>query len=498
VITLDPNIQELLEEVVNAFPTGTIDEATKRDAKGRLKILLEEFKVPADEAVRTVISYIARQRQIPEEAVAPVHAPLTKVSDLKPETWASLKVRVVRLWETRSDVLAQTGLVGDETGLVRFVVWKSGDFSRLIEGRCYLLRNVFVQEYGGRLEVSINRRSRVEPIDEDIRPPRSEISGAIVAIHRSSGLVQRCPECRAVIKGFCPKHGRVNAVDDLCAKIVVDDGVKACTVLLNADAIKNLTGIGLNEARDIATRALDRSAVLRELTKRIFGRYVKLEVKGGGEGRPFVALAAEFDKVREMKHDPKESGVKGSDGIKGKNGAREPAKRVLAAEIYRSTHTVETSGSKVLLLSGELCGRVFFVGTLLEKTRTAEGVWKLRLADPTGVFYAFAGKYQPEVVETLHETDVPAIVAVVGKLKVLEGKRRITFLRPECLAVVDFRTRDLWLAEAASRTLERLNKMENSDNTMSRLAKEVYGTSTAYARKAAEIAMKASLPKTEK
>jgi len=166
----------------------------------------------------------------------------------------------------------------------------------------------------------------------------------------------------------------------------------------------------------------------------------------------------------------------GQKSAKGSGRKREPAKRVLAAEIRKSTHTIDVDGMKrVLLPTGELCSRVFFVGALLDKSRTEGGLWKLRLADPTGAFYAFAGKFQPSVVEAIQEIDTPSILAVAGKLRVFEGEKgRLPYIRPEFIAAVDARTRDLWLTDAVNRTLERLSKLE-TDTPTCKLAKEVYG-----------------------
>ncbi len=203
------------------------------------------------------------------------------------------------------------------------------------------------------------------------------------------------------------------------------------------------------------------------------------------------------------------TGLNKENGLKSKNsenGAsikrkREPAKRVLAAEIRKSTHAVDVDGMKrVLLPTGELCSRVFFVGALLDRSRTEGGVWKLRLADPTGAFYAFAGKFQPSVVEAIQEIDVPSIVAVAGKLRVFdfEGERgKLPYVRPEFIAAVDVRTRDLWLGEAVNRTLERLSRLESgleNGNPECRLAKEVYGD-IEDVRKAVEAAKAALGPK---
>jgi replication factor A1 len=39
----------------------------------------------------------------------------------EPGLWVDLKVKVAQLWETNSDAISQSGLVGDETGSIKFV-----------------------------------------------------------------------------------------------------------------------------------------------------------------------------------------------------------------------------------------------------------------------------------------------------------------------------------------------------------------------------------------
>ncbi len=296
------NVKHLLENVVNAIPPEFVDEKVKKEAEARLKLLVEEFRVPEEEAVRTVIKYIAKEKGVPDGAVAFVQAPVIKVSSLRPREWASLKVKLVKLWDSKSEVVVHSGLVGDETGVVKFVIWSDSPELELKEGGNYLFENVFVQEYNGKLEVSVTRRSRIREIDEEVGLPERELAGAIVAIHKGSGLIQRCPECRGVIKGVCPTHGKVDAVDDLRAKVVVDDGVSVYSVVMGEEVVKALTGIGLKEAREIAAKALDRDAVRSELIRRLFGRYIRIRIsvrgggkgKGDGKGRYYVADEAEF------------------------------------------------------------------------------------------------------------------------------------------------------------------------------------------------------------
>jgi len=161
---------------------------------------------------------------------------------------------------------------------------------------------------------------------------------------------------------------------------------------------------------------------------------------------------------------------------------REVAKRVFAFEFNRSTHKIEQNGERaptyVLTPTGERCNRVFVVGVLLdrEEIRPDSNFWRLRVSDPTGVFVCTAGRYQPDALEVLLEIEPPEMIAVVGKVRVFEIEdRSFVSLRPESIAVVDTEARDYWVYETASRTIERIEKMEKEkDNEDIALAWKVY------------------------
>ncbi len=157
---------------------------------------------------------------------------------------------------------------------------------------------------------------------------------------------------------------------------------------------------------------------------------------------------------------------------------REVAKRVFAYELTRSTHQIEEEGLKyVLIPTGERVNRIFSVAVLLDKEEVGAdtNLWRLRLSDPTGSFYAFVGKYQPDALEVVADINVPELVALVGKTRIFEGvTRKLVSIRPENIAVVDIPVRDYWIIETAKRTLSRIKNMEKDANDDVKLAKQIY------------------------
>ena len=193
--------------------------------------------------------------------------------------WVDLKVKVAQLWETNSDAISQSGLVGDETGSIKFVKWAKADLSNMEEGKSYLLRNLVTDEFQGRFSVKLNRTSQIEPLDVDVEigSQAAEFSGALVDVQKGSGLIKRCPVCkRSLAKGVCSEHGKVEGTYDLRIKAVLDDGRRVQDVLINRETTERLVGLTLDEAKQMAMEALDHEVVRSLIESKLMGRYFSI------------------------------------------------------------------------------------------------------------------------------------------------------------------------------------------------------------------------------
>ncbi|HET7322707.1 MAG TPA: DNA-binding protein [Halococcus sp.] len=162
---------------------------------------------------------------------------------------------------------------------------------------------------------------------------------------------------------------------------------------------------------------------------------------------------------------------------------REVARRVFAREFNDSSYTFKESEDErapvyLLLPTGERANRIFFVGTLTETEDVGSDseYWQGRVVDPTGTFYVYAGQYQPEAASALREVEPPAYVAVAGKPRTYEtddGQTNVA-VRPESITVVDDATRDRWVVETASRTVERIQAFDDDTNEYARMVDERY------------------------
>ena len=190
--------------------------------------------------------------------------------------WINLRAKVTQLWDSEHELIDQIGLIGDETGTIKFVKWAKSELSPLEEGKSYSFENLTTDEFEERFSVKFNKNSSIEVIDEDIEVgfTTTEFTGAMVRIKDSSGLIRRCPICnRALTKGTCMEHGNVDGTYDLRIIAVIDDGVSVQEALFNREITESISGITLEEAKEMAVDALDHSVVLDEMKKRLLGRY---------------------------------------------------------------------------------------------------------------------------------------------------------------------------------------------------------------------------------
>jgi replication factor A1 len=271
----------------------TVDEVHER-----LDTLVNEYKVPTSEARRSVVNTYLDEAGMDRDELGGSggneRKPVTDVD--KPEEWINITAKVVELWEPRSDAVAQVGLLGDETGTIKFTKWSKSDLPTLEEGEVYDLRNVVTDEYQGRFSMKLNRTTTIEHLDEEIEvgDDAVEVAGALVDIQSGSGLIKRCPEedCTRVLQnGRCSEHGESEGEFDLRIKGVIDDGEDVHEVIFDREATEELTGITLEKAQEMAMDALDTSVVADAMHERILGRYYR--VVGPTLGRYVLANEVE-------------------------------------------------------------------------------------------------------------------------------------------------------------------------------------------------------------
>ncbi|WP_248897733.1 replication factor A [Haloplanus halobius] len=285
------------EDIVDQFSDHL--DLTTDEVEERLDNLVNEYQVPVDEARRSVVNSYLDEAGLERESLGQGGNASVGLAEIEEdEQWLDVTAKVVELWEARSDSVAQVGLLGDETGTTKFVAFESSDLPELEEGAVYRLENLVTDEYQGNFSVKLNRTTTITEVDEEIEvgDDAETVEGALVDIQSGSGLIKRCPEedCTRVLQnGRCSEHGDVEGEFDLRIKGVLDDGAAVHEVIFDRESTEELTGMSLEEAKDMAMDALDTTVVADEMRGTTLGRYYR--VSGPQFGR--YVLVDEFEQL---------------------------------------------------------------------------------------------------------------------------------------------------------------------------------------------------------
>ena len=290
------DVQSHAEDIRDQFADHA--DISVEEIEDRLDTLVNDYQVPIEEARRSVTSTYYDETEVDQDSLSNTNEQRDLGSIETAEEWIDITAKVVELWEPRSDAIGQVGLLGDETGRIKFTAWAKSDLPTLEDGEVYHLGNVVTDEYEGQYSVKLNRTTTIEEADEaiEVGDNTTEIEGALVDMQSGSGLIKRCPEddCTRVLQnGRCSEHGEVEGTFDLRVKGVIDNGREVNEVIFNQEMTEELTGVTLDEAKEHAMDALDTSVVADNIRDEILGNYYR--ISGPVLGR--YVLADEFEQL---------------------------------------------------------------------------------------------------------------------------------------------------------------------------------------------------------
>jgi len=212
-----------------------------------------------------------------DRALIPTPDPITS---LRPGI-GSVRAKVIQEWDASHERMLQSGLLGDETGTVKFVIWKEPGKESLTPGAVYNIFYAQVDEFNGRLSLNLNPATVMqEEGDIPVSGGEASFRGAIVHIAPGSGIIKRCPVegCNRALsrQNYCPVHEiQPKFIYDLRIKGWLDDGLKTHSILLQRDAVEALTGISLTAAQEIAeNNPLGMDEVFLQMRDKVLGRYI--------------------------------------------------------------------------------------------------------------------------------------------------------------------------------------------------------------------------------
>lgn len=297
-------IQEVIEQIYDTV-SEEIEDVEKDDIRSRVEEF-DGYGLPEDEVVQTVTREIAREHDMEPSDFQTNQSneehTVSEAKELGEEEWLTLTVSFDEEWDPAHEEMTQQGLLGDETGRIKFTAWSNSNVPSLEEGKSYKIRNVVTETYQGNTNIKFTSNTEIEELDEEIEVNTGgeevEVEGAFVAMQNGSGLIKRCPEegCTRVLQnGRCSEHGDVDGEFDLRIKGVLDDGDEVYEVIIDKETTEEITGIEFEEAREMAMDALNSEVVAKEMRNILIGRYYR--VKGGKAGR--YILVDEIEQITE-------------------------------------------------------------------------------------------------------------------------------------------------------------------------------------------------------
>ncbi len=283
-------VKEIAKEMRKKFSELGAD-VPQKEIEAKLDLLVNQYRVPEEEARRTVFNQYVRDLKLQRSAPGSGDSPVSKVKDITSDgKWITLKAKVVQLWENEKASIAQIGLLGDDTGTIKFVCFAKSDLPPVEEGKSYIFKNLVTDSWQGRFSVKLNKTTTIVPTEDvEVANNDTALTGAVVDVQSGSGLVKRCPECnRILVKGACVDHGKQEGEYDLRVKAVIDDGRVAQDIILNQEMTYKVTGIDVKVAKKMAMDAVDPAVVYDEIKRILLGKY--FTVKGPVLGSRYLLV----------------------------------------------------------------------------------------------------------------------------------------------------------------------------------------------------------------
>ena len=146
-------LKEIADRISEKFAAAghPIDRAKLEE---RIFRFVDEFSVPPAEAERSIISDYSRMFGMEIPSSAPVEKntdEITLISEIVAEQWVSVEGQIVTLFPSRSPSIAQSGVIADSSGAIRFTIWAKADAPVVEEKKWYRVESAVADEYNGRL-----------------------------------------------------------------------------------------------------------------------------------------------------------------------------------------------------------------------------------------------------------------------------------------------------------------------------------------------------------
>ena len=191
-----------------------------------------------------------------------------------------------------------SGQIADPTGRCRMSAWSELPITDDKLPMTVRLKAVRVRAWQGIPDITVDTMDQVEILEEtpwddslDLTNHTAEVdlhematggsrvgvstSAVVVSVREDSGFIQRCTECRRVLReGACAEHGPNDGNSDVRLRLVMDDGRSSVSLLTNKSATLALIGMDEGQMKD-AVEDEGQMAFVQSLRSLLLGRTVQ-------------------------------------------------------------------------------------------------------------------------------------------------------------------------------------------------------------------------------
>ena len=129
-------------------------------------------------------------------------------------------------------------------------------------------------------------------------------NGTIVAVKKDSGIIERCPECKRILRdGACqdnslPCHGPQHGVEDLRLKFVIDDGVNNASLIVGKVPSEKFLNMTQEEVKEQISQRGEEDFIAH-IRNKILARKVVINGRSlvDNQGAMILAENVELDSV---------------------------------------------------------------------------------------------------------------------------------------------------------------------------------------------------------
>jgi replication factor A1 len=208
----------------------------------------------------------------------------TKIIDVKPGI-VNLHGKITKLFDAKSEKVHQSGIIGDETGSINFVIWASSKpTKKLEEGKIYKSLFAACNKFNDKVSIALCLDETTESKGKmEVKSSNIAMIGSIVAVNEGSGIIKRCPieGCGRTLnrQNYCITHEiQKDFKYDLRIKGIIDDGIEAKYIHISAKLTAQIAEITLEDAiKKAENTPLGADGILLEIRDKLVGRYYHIE-----------------------------------------------------------------------------------------------------------------------------------------------------------------------------------------------------------------------------